>query len=162
MNEEQLIRRDRMRFTKNSLSANLAIVAIIFDVFFFVSIYGSNVGTYYYNIIIGVSVVYNLLFMLAAFLSSEGVKNYKKNYTWLLIGLGVIQIVRIFIIPMRAHSATVSNGGVETVVMGDRQFMTLVIFMVASAVCLIASAVVNFFKCTALEAHMKTLTEESV
>lgn len=162
MNEEQLIRRDRMRFTKNSLSANLAIVAIIFDVFFFVSIYGSNVGTYYYNIIIGVSVVYNLLFMLAAFLSSEGVKNYKKNYTWLLIGLGVIQIVRIFIIPMRAHSATVSIGGVETVVMGDRQFMTLVIFMVASAVCLIASAVVNFFKCTALEAHMKTLTEESV
>lgn len=161
MNEEQLIRRDRMRFTKNSLSANLAIVAIIFDVFFFVSIYGSNVGTYYYNIIIGVSVVYNLLFMLAAFLSSEGVKNYKKNYTWLLIGLGVIQIVRIFIIPMRAHSATVSIGGVETVVMGDRQFMTLVIFMVASAVCLIASAVVNFFKCTALEAHMKTLTEES-
>lgn len=162
MNEEQLIRRDRMRFTKNSLSANLAIVAIIFDVFFFVSIYGSNVGTYYYNIIIGVSVVYNLLFMLAAFLSSEGVKNYKKNYTWLLIGLGVIQIVRIFIIPMRAHSATVSIGGVETVVMGDRQFMTLVIFMVASAVCLRASAVVNFFKCTALEAHMKTLTEESV
>lgn len=162
MNEEQLIRRDRMRFTKNSLSANLAIVAIIFDVFFFVSIYGSNVGTYYYNIIIGVSVVYNLLFMLAAFLSSEGVKNYKKNYTWLLIGLGVIQIVRIFIIPMRAHSATVSIGGVETVVMGDRQFMALVIFMVASAVCLIASAVVNFFKCTALEAHMKTLTEESV
>lgn len=162
MNEEQLIRRDRMRFTKNSLSANLAIVAIIFDVFFFVSIYGSNVGTYYYNIIIGVSVVYNLLFMLAAFLSSEGVKNYKKGYTWLLIGLGVIQIVRIFIIPMRAHSATVSIGGVETVVMGDRQFMTLVIFMVASAVCLIASAVVNFFKCTALEAHMKTLTEESV
>lgn len=162
MNEEQLIRRDRMRFTKNSLSANLAIVAIIFDVFFFVSIYGSNVGTYYYNIIIGVSVVYNLLFMLAAFLSSEGVKNYKKGYTWLLIGLGVIQIVRIFIIPMRAHSATVSIGGVETVVMGDRQFMALVIFMVASAVCLIASAVVNFFKCTALEAHMKTLTEESV
>lgn len=157
MNEERMIRRDRMRFTKNSQSSRLAILAIVFDVFYFVSIYRSDVGTYYYSLIIGISIVYNLLFMLATFLSSEGVKNYKKNYTYLLWALGVLQIVRIFILPMRAHT-TVLNG---VLVMGDRQFITLVALLVASAVCLLASGLINLYKCSALEAHMKTLEEKT-
>lgn len=157
MNEDRSIKIDRMRYIKNSLSANLALVAIVFDVLYFVSIYQSNVGNYYYNYLIGISVVYNLIFMLAAFLSSEGVKNYKKNYSFLLLALGAIQIVRIFILPARAHSATVSIGGVETLAMGDRQFYTLVVYLIVSAVCLAASATVNFIRCRALEAHIKTL-----
>lgn len=161
MNEETMIRRDRMRFTKNSLSANLAILAILFDVFFFISIYQSDVGTYYYNFIIGLSVIYNLVFMLAAFLSSEGVKNYKREYTYPLLILGVIQLVRIFIIPMKAHTTVLNLGGVDTLVMGDTQFFLLVAFLVISAACLFASAVVNFTKCNALEAHLKLLEEKS-
>lgn len=157
MNEDRSIKIDRMRYIKNSLSANLALVAIVFDVLYFVSVYQSNVGNYYYNYLIGISVVYNLIFMLAAFLSSEGVKNYKKNYSFLLLALGAIQIVRIFILPARAHSATVSIGGVETLAMGDRQFYTLVVYLIVSAVCLAASAAVNFIRCRALEAHIKTL-----
>ncbi len=161
MIEERTIQRDRMRFTKNSLSANLAIAAILFDVFYFVKIYQSDVGSYYYNYLIGISVIYNLIFMLAAFLSSEGVKNYKKGYSYLLLLLGAGQIVRIFILPMRAHSAVVSTGGAEVAVMGDGQFMWLVVCLVASAVCLIASAVVNLSKCAALSEHMKTLEEKT-
>lgn len=161
-NEERLIQRDRMRFIKNSLSANLAILAIVFNVFYFVSIYRSNVGTFYYNYLIGISVVYNLIFMLATFLSSEGVKNYKKNYSYLLVALGIVQIIRIFILPTRAHGAVVSVGGVDTTVMSDKQYTTLLIFLIVSAACLIGSAVTNYIKCTILEAHMKTLTEESV
>ena len=82
--EERTVKRDRMRYIKNSLAANLAILGILFDVFYFVKIYQSDVGTYYYTILIGVSIVYNLVFLLAVFLASEGVKNYKAGYTWLL------------------------------------------------------------------------------
>ncbi len=159
--EERAIRTDRMRFTKNSLSANLAILAIVFDVFYFVNIYQSNVGSYYYNYVIGISIIYNLIFMLAAFLSSEGVKNYKKNYSWLLLFLGVVQLVRIFIIPMNAHAAVTAISGVDTPVMGDGQFITLIVLLVLSAVCLVGSAAVNYVKCVTLEAHMKTLAEKS-
>ena len=161
MNEDRLIQVDRMRYIKNSLSSNLAILAIIFDVLYFVSIYQSNVGNYYYNYLIGVSIVYNLVFMLAAFLSSEGVKNYKKSYTYLLLALGVIQLARIFILPMRAHSALVSIGGVDTLAMGDKQFYILVVYLIVSAACLFASGVTNFLKCSALESHMKNLAEKS-
>ena len=155
--EDRTIQRDRMRFIKNSLSANLAILGILFDVFYFVSIYKSDVDTYYYNILIGASIVYNLIFMLAVFLSSEGVKNYKKNYSYLLGVLGIVQIVRIFIIPVPAHGAVTLVNGVSTVVMQDGQFFRVVAYLVISAACLVASAVVNFIRCSELEAHLKSL-----
>ena len=100
MNDEREVKLDRLRYTKNVASSRLAILAILFDVFFFVSIYKSDVGSYYYNILIGASILYNLIFMLAAFLSSEGVKNYKPAFSYLLLALGAIQIARIFILPM--------------------------------------------------------------
>ena len=158
--DERTIKRDRMRFIKNSLSSNLAILGILFNVFYFVSIYKSDVNTYYYNILIGASIVYNLVFMLAVFLSSEGVKNYKKNYSWLLVVIGVIQVVRIFIIPMQAHSATTIVAGESVTVMQDGQFIRVVAYLLISAVCLIASAVVNFIRCSELEAHLKSLGTE--
>lgn len=145
-----------MRFIKNSLSSNLAILGILFDVFYFVSIYQSDVGSYYYNIQIGASVVYNLIFMLAVFLSSEGVKNYKKNYSYLLVGIGIMQIVRIFVIPMQAHTTPIMAGGTE-MVMGNKQFTMVVAYLGISAACLIASAVVNFIRCQELSAHLKEL-----
>lgn len=146
-----------MRFIKNSLCSNLAIIGILFNVFYFVSLYQSDVGVYYYNIQIGASIVYNLVFMLAVFLASEGVKNYKKNYSYLLAVIGVMQIVRIFNIPMQAHNASTVIGGTETLVMGNGQFYTIVVFLGISAACLIASAVVNFIRCRELSEHLKSL-----
>jgi len=155
--EERTIQRDRMRFIKNSLSSSLALAGILFNVFYFVNIYKSDVGTYYYNYIIGISIVYNLVFMLAVFLSSEGVKNYKKSYSYLLAAIGIGQIVRIFILPMRAHAAETVINGESVVVMQNGQFTRVVVYLAVSAVCLIASAVVNFIRCSELEAHLKSL-----
>lgn len=155
--EERTIQRDRMRFIKNSLSSNLAILGILFDVFYFVSIYKSDVGTWYYSILIGASIVYNLMFMLAVFLSSEGVKNYKKNYSYVLALIGVLQIVRIFIIPTQAHAAETVINGETTAVMQNGQFYRVVAYLVISAICLLAAAAVNFIRCRELTEHLKTL-----
>ena len=103
-----LIKKDRMRFTKNTLSSTLCYIAILFNVLYFASIYSTDVGNYYYNIHIGMSVVYNLLFLLFTFLCSEGVKNYSKGYSIFLLAIGAMQIVRIFEIPMKAHNTIVS------------------------------------------------------
>lgn len=159
--EDRSIQRDRMRYVKNSLSSMLAIVGILFNVFYFVSIYKSDVDTWYYNILIGASIVYNLVFMLAVFLASEGVKNYKKNYSYVLAVVGVLQIVRIFIIPMRAHAAETLVNGETVMVMQDGQFYRVVIYLAASAICLIASAAVNMIRCRELSEHLKTLGVQS-
>ena len=157
MNEERIIRRDRMRFKKNKLSANLTLLAILLNVLYFVNIYQNDTGSYYHTYMIGISVVYNLIFMLVSFLAEEGVKNYKKNFCIPLLILGVIQIVRIFILPWDAHHTLVQVKGDEVLAMGDGQFTYLVILLIASAVCLVAASVVNFVKCAALESHMKML-----
>ena len=153
MNEDRVTQLDRMRYTKNTASSRLALLAIVFDVLFFISLYKSDVGTYYYTILIGASIVYNLVFMLAAFLCSEGVKNYQTVYSWVMIVLGALQIVRIFIIPSDAHSAVINNAPV----MGDAQFFRVVLYLSASAACLFVSAVVNLRKSRALSAHLASL-----
>ena len=158
--EDRAIQRDRMRFIKNSLSANLALLGILFNVFYFISICKSDVGTWYYTILIGASIVYNLVFMLAVFLSSEGVKNYKQGYSYLLAALGVFQIVRIFIIPARAHAAETLINGETALVMQDGQFYRVTTYLIISAVCLIASAAVNRIRCRELAEHLKALDSQ--
>ncbi len=159
--EEKTIQRDRMRFTKNGLSATLVYVSILFDVLFFVSIYKSDVGSWYYTILIGASVLYNLVFMLTAFLASEGIKNYKMTFSFVLLGLGVIQIARIFIFPMMAHGSTVALQGEDVIVMGDGQFIRCVIYLLASAACLIISAVIGAIRSRALAEHIASLEEKA-
>ncbi len=153
MNEDRITRLDRMRYTKNTASSRLALLAIAFDVLFFISIYKSDVGTYYYSILIGASIVYNLVFLLAVFLCSEGVKNYQPSYSWAMIVLGALQILRIFILPRDAHATLV--GGAP--VMGDAQFIRVVVYLAASALCLFAGAAVNLKKSRALSAHIASL-----
>lgn len=157
MNDEKTIRLDRMRYTKNSLASGLALLAILFDVFFFISIYESNKGSWYYNILIGASILYNLIFMLAAFLCSEGIKNYKINYSYVMIALGLVQVARIFIYPVRAHAATVSIQEQAVTVMETRQFVFCVIWLLASAACLIVGAVIGMARSKALQAHIASL-----
>lgn len=157
MTEERTIKLDRLRYTKNTASSRLVDLAILLDVFFFVSIYKSDVGSYYYNILIGASILYNLIFMLAAFLASEGVKNYKKGYTWLLMALGAIQVARIFIIPVQAHAATITIKKVSYQVMENGQFIRVTLYLALSALCLFAAAVINLQKSNALASHIASL-----
>ena len=161
MNEEKAIRLDRMRFTKNSLPASLALLAIIFNVLYFANIYESNVGSWYYNILMGASILYNLIFMLAAFLSSEGIKNYKVGYAFLMVALGIGQIIRIFIYPMKAHAATVTIQEQAVTVMETRQFVFCVIWLLASAACLLAGAVVGMIRSRQLQRYQATLDAQA-
>ena len=157
MSDEKTTQLDRMRYTKNTFSSNFALLAILFDVFFFISLYESDVGTYYYNILIGGSILYNLVFMLAAFLSSEGVKNYKAGYSFLMLLLAAGQIARIFVYPMRAHAAVVTVQDQAVAVMGNGQFIRLTAYLALSAACLFIGAVAGFSRSFALHRHLASI-----
>lgn len=155
--EELTIKRDRMRFTKDKFSANLVIMAIVFDCLYFVSIYSTDVGSYYYTWVIGASIIYNLLFLLTAFLASEGVKNRKTGYTGLLIGIGAMQIVRIFYLPAQAHASTVVVSGQELAAMADGQYFYVVACLAISGICCLVAAVTSHTNNKNLAEHMKTI-----
>lgn len=160
MDEMKQVRLDRMRYTKNKLASNLALLAIVFNVFYFVSIYESDVGSWYYSLLIGASIVYNLLFMLMAFLASEGVKNYKLGYAWLLLAIGAGQIARIFILPLKAYRATVIISKVTQPVMQTQQFIAVVLFLSLSAICCIAAGAVGVRRSRMLSAYNASLKEK--
>lgn len=151
---------DRMRYIKNKFSSNLCYLAILFDVFFFVLLYRQDRSTYYYKILTGASIIYNLVFLLAAFLSSEGVKTYNEKFSYVLIALGIIQIIRIFIYPTSAHNATIQIAGKDEIVMSTAVFLRCCIYLALSGACCIVSALVGISRSRILKAHIATLGEE--
>lgn len=161
LSHDDLIKKDRLRFTKNVLSSNLTLLAIVFNALYFVSIYRSDVGSYYYTWMTGISVVYNLLFMLAAFLSSEGVKAYKLGYSFVLLGLGAGQLIRILIIPVKAHGAIISMNGEEVAAMGDSQFMWVCVCLIASAALCVFAGLISFAKTRTLTSYLAELSERT-
>lgn len=160
-NEVVLIKKDRLRYSKNKLSSNLTLLAIVLNALYFVSIYKSDVGSYYYTFLIGISVVYNLLFMLTAFLCSEGVKSYKLNYSFVLMALGAAQVVRIFIIPMGAKTTEITLNQQTMTVMQDDQFLRVCIYLIGSAALCVIAGVTAFIKTRTLTSYQAELNKKA-
>ena len=158
--DEKQIRKDILRYSKNKTSSGLALLAILFNVFYFVSIYKSDVGNYYYTWLTGVSIIFNLVFMLIVFLCSEGVKNYKIGYSVTLIIVGAIQFVRTQIIPKKAADAVVSLSGVDTPVMSSAQHTRIIIYLAVSGALLIIAGVIGIAKTMTLNAYNKELEQQ--
>lgn len=145
-----------MKYSKNKLSSGFALLSILFNVFYFVSIYKSDVGNFYYSILIGASVIYNLLFMLFTFLCSEGVKKYSLGYSIILVVIGVLQIGRIFFLPAKAHSTVITVGGVDKVIMEDGQYARVIFFLLVSAAFALMGGVIGIIKNRTLTAYTKS------
>ena len=161
LEDNKTIRLDRMRYAKNVFSSRLTYLAILFNVLYFVSVYESDVGSWYYQILIGASIVYNLLFMLMTFLASEGVKSYKEGYAWLLLAAGVGQLVRIFILPMQAFKATVTISKVTYPVMEMPQLVWVIVCLAASALCCFVAGAVGVYRSRTLAAYNASLEEKT-
>ncbi len=159
--EDLLIKKDRMRYTKDSLSSNLVLLAIVMDALYFVAVYQTDVGSYYYTWVIGVSIIYNLLFLLSAFLASEGVKNRRTGYTGMLIVIGVMQIIRIFYLPTKAHSTVVTVSGQDVLAMGDGKYLFSIVCLALSAVCCIVAALTSYKNNKTLAEYMQSLEKSA-
>ena len=160
LDDPKVARIDRMRYAKNTFSSRLTYLAILFNVLYFVSIYESDVGSWYYQILIGGSIVYNLVFMLMTFLASEGVKNYKLGYSVLLIVAGAMQVGRIFFLPMQAYKATVTISKVKYPVMDQSQLIWVIICLALSAACCFVAGVVGIIRSRKLAAYNASLNEQ--
>lgn len=161
MTQDNSVKKDRMRYTKDTLSANLLLFAIVADVLYFVNLYQSDVGSYFYNWQIGASVVYNLIFLLAVFLSSEGVKNRVNSYLPLMIGAGIMQFVRIFYIPLQARNAVITIAENQVCVMEDGQFFYMTGCLAVSGILILIACVTSYTNNKTLSNYLETLNKET-
>lgn len=159
--DDATIKKDRMRYKTNSLSSNLALLAVVVNVLYFVCIYKSDVEKHYYTYKIGLSVLYNLIFMLAVFLSSIGVKNYKINFGIVLIVVGALQLLRIIYIPLDAYNTViVPLSGSPYRAMGRAQLVRVLIYLIGSAALLIASGVIGIVRAKILINYKRQIGEQ--
>lgn len=147
---------DVLRYRKNKMPANLALLALVFNILYFTLLYTIHT-TQMYTLLVGVSVIINLLVLLFGFYASEGIKAYNKKICVMLLVLAAVQIIRIFIYPLQGLSDKWMQGNAYFgIIMTTASNGTmLIIYLAASAGCFIASAVLGYINCNKLEAHLK-------
>lgn len=149
-----VIQNDIMRYKKNKLGANLALLGIVFGCLYFLILYAQvKNGDFYYTWEIAFDVIYNLFFLLFVFLFSEQVKNYKRKLFPAQLVLGVLQIARIFWLPLKG----ITNNYGETTVITTTTFVFMTVCLAASGACIIASAVIGFIRAKAVEDFAKKI-----
>lgn len=161
---QKIIATDIYRYKKNKLAANLALLGLVFNCLYFTLLYGIQSellgdGTIsrFSSIQIGFSVILTLFTLLLTFLSSEGIKGYNKKFSFVLLGVAVFQIIRIFGFPLyglQKNLLTVNYFWLNPTTSG-LEFAIMVIYLCASAACLIASAVIGYIRAVNLEKFVK-------
>ena len=155
-----VIQHDIMRYKKNKLGANLALVGLALGCLYFLILYAQvKNDNFYYKWPIAVDVIYNLFFLLFVFLFSEQVKNYNRKMFPLQLIFGAMQIVRIFWLPLAGITETAyctivgieyTGAAISTVT-----FILMTVCLAASGACIIASAIIGFIRAKAVEGFVK-------
>lgn len=138
------IKVEKMKYKNDSISYALVLLSLVVNILYFANLYKNN-AQFYYTIEMGMSVLYNLIFMLGVFMCAEFIKKYNRNYAIATFVLGIMQIVRIFNYPLDAlKEGAISQGN----------YNQLVIFLVISGALLIAGSVISFVNSTLLKEYV--------
>lgn len=170
---EQIISTDIFRYKKNKLASGLALLGLVFNCLYIMLLYGIKSAltkdgdtTWFVSLTIGFSVILTLIVLLTTFLASEGIKGYNKKFAIVLIVLAAFQIFRIFGFPLyglKNGLLTVNYFGYEpdpndfSVANSLPEFIIMLVYLGASAACLIASAVIGWIRAVRLEKFQKQL-----
>ena len=174
MNNEELlskkdIQTDIMRYKNNSASFWLCILAIVLDSVMFIMIYKNKDCVP--GVTAGLDLIVNVIFLLAVFLIAEKTKAYSKKAAYGAIVVGVVQIARIFWIPLyfrnqnkiyleelaKAEQAGEQLSYTGMVGLEKGQFNAAVILMAVSAAVLFVAAVITIVKSKRLQAHLEKI-----
>ncbi|MDE7380004.1 MAG: hypothetical protein K2N14_03025 [Clostridia bacterium] len=168
---QEILNSDIMRYKTNKLPASLALLGIVFSCLYFCLLYGFK--TPFFSMWkIGISVILTLVLLLVTFLASEGIKAYNKKYSIVLLVLAVVQIIRMFGLPLEAlrydsglsaqdvHAFEIRYFGVD--LSSGVSYTILIIWLAASAACLIAAAVIGYINCVKLENFQKKIANGEV
>lgn len=147
---------DRKKYKGDSFPYLLVMLGLVMNVLYFVCVYKLNDGAFYQPII-GVSVIYNLLFMLSVFLCAENLKNYKWKFSVAIIVIGVLQLVRLFIIPPMTAQITSAQYTQEQISAAN---LRMHLYLIASCALLVGGSILSIVNSLRLQKY-KELTEQA-
>lgn len=176
------IKTDIMRYKTNGASFWLCMLSIVFNVVMFLVIYTKKACTSDYEL--GMDLLVNVLFMLAAFLLAEKTKAYSKSAGFAAMGLGVLEILRIFWIPLKyfnmyrewnlkvqqiTEKLLAEGKTTEEIALylpslsglNGGQFTLCVVLLIAACLSLVAAGIIAVIKSNKLSAHLAKIEEKA-
>lgn len=138
------VKLDKMCYKRDKLSYSLVLLGLALNVFYFFTLYKSN-STFFFKYNVGISILYNLIFMLFVFLSAEEIKNYHRNFSIFLMIVGIAQIIRAFLYPLNALKE-------EAIV--QKTFVFILIYCILSGLLLISGGIISFIKSSKLKKYI--------
>lgn len=162
MNKNPIIQNDILQYKKNKFASGFALLGVALDALYLMLFYSINASKLY-QIVLGLSVIVNLVVLLFGFYASEGIKNYDKKFCIFLIALAVVQVVRIFILPLQGLTGSYLTGhyfGAELNSVG--MFVILLIYLLGSAACFVIAAVQGYFATIKHDRHAKEVEEGKI
>lgn len=161
---QQIVADDILRYKRNKFAQMLAILGLVFNCLYFCILYAIP-DQKMWKISLGFSVVLTLIVLLVIFLSSEGVKGYNKKFSIVLLVVAAFQILKIFYYPLKGLNADTLKGigyfGYYPTSSGF-YFAMMLIWLVASAACLIAAAIIGWIYAVRLEKFQKKLDDGEI
>lgn len=147
---------DIMRYKNNTSSFWLCILAICLNVAMFLIIYKDKNCTP--DVQLGLDLLINILVLLAAFLIAERTKTYNVKGGYFAIGLGVVELLRIFWIPLRYYLVYIESLNTETVTgLTTSKFVWCVALLICGAISLISAGLICLQKSKRLTEHLKNI-----
>jgi hypothetical protein len=148
------IQKEMLRYSGNSVSADLGYLGIIGMAAAFCIMY-STTTIYNVELSIGDSglwvafdVFFNIILLLALFLTITEMKAYSRPWSYVSIAIGAVEVVRPFIYPLALMNANVLAASSYTVV--------LILFLV-SGIALILGGISSLYRGAALRAYLSTV-----
>ncbi len=163
---------EMIRYHKNSFGFWMCMLAIISQCFAFMFVYHC-LNPFIPSFTTTVDVVINIIFLLFVFLASEKLKTYDVKWGYIVIGIGLVNLIRIYTY-MFSSDIVVSKSNIVTeslyssgLNMGDKItsipahfFIMSIVLYVFVAVFLTFGGIVTIKKGTVLKKYLASLNEE--
>lgn len=173
MDSKTIVHIDVYRYKRNKIASSFALLGLVFECLYFMLFYSLRVSQFY-TALIGLDIVINLAVLLVVFLASEGVKSYNKKYCIPLLVVAVLQVARIFLYPtdIAAQGGYITSSAYDMTSWSAWYFGTalstgatsaiLIIYLVASAACLVVSSIFGYVRATQLEIFTRKLEDGTI
>ena len=132
---------EKKKYKNDTFAYVFVLLGIVFNCFAFIKLYEQN-SQFFYDYNMAFSVLFNLIFMLAVFLTAENVKKYHRSYAIVAIVIGVLQFLRIFEYVADAYHAEAIAKNV---------YMYIIVFYGLSGASLVIGGVAGFINSTILK-----------
>ncbi len=154
--ENKNLHAEMMRYRNNKFGFWMCILAVTLQCFSFMFIYHClQLSKFVISANTGIDILVNIVFLLFVFLASEKLKAYDVKWGYIVIGIGLVNLIRIYTYLFSPYSGE----NLINVIPAHFFWISFACYILV-AICLTAGGVVTILRGKELNAYLATLSDE--